>query len=387
MLCISGSWFVVMYGVDVFFVSYSKAPAGLTDVLYITALASHFINAAVIRSANTEKKLIKNLQDKLEQNNLILTKADKGNTVITVQKDVYYKKINDFISQHKFTKVRNNYTNVQQKAIKTVINARKLTMGRHEKWKYINMNPKSPYIFGNIKLHKADQPIRPTVNWRNSPGYKLAVHVSKILKQKIRLPNTFNVQNSKMLMNDLKQLEVHLNIKACSFDIKNMYTSIPIDKLTNIIHRLLKHNNIPDEHIHEIITLTKVILDQNYFQYNNELYSQKEGLAMGAPTSSILAETYIQYLEHTSIIQILQNHHIIDYYRYVDDILIIYDETLTNIHDTLDKFNSIDHNIQYTVETQTEEKLNYLDIIIINSNNAFTFDIYRKRNNRHNYPK
>jgi hypothetical protein len=244
-------------------------------------------NTHAARTANTEKKLIQNLQDKLEQNNLILTKADKGNTVIVVQKDVYHNKINDFISQHKFTKVRNNYTNIQQKAIKIVINACKLTIGRHEKWKYINMNPKAPHIFGNIKLHKADQPIRPTVNLRNSPGYKLAVYVAKILKQKIRLLIAFNVQNSKILMNDLKQLEVHSNIKACSFDIKNMYTSIPIDKLTNIIHRLLTHNNIPDEHIHEIIILTKVILDQNYFQYNNELYSQKEGLAMGAPTSSI----------------------------------------------------------------------------------------------------
>jgi Na+-transporting NADH:ubiquinone oxidoreductase subunit NqrC len=32
------------------------------------------------------------------------------------------------------------------------------------------------------------------------------------------------------------------------------------------------------------------------------------------------------------------------------------------------------YNIQYTVETQTEEKLNYLDITIINSNNTFTFE-------------
>jgi hypothetical protein len=123
-----------------------------------------------VRSAITEKKLIQNLHSKLEQNNLILTKADKGNTVIIIHKDVYHQKINDFISQHKFTKVRNNYTNVQQKAVKTAINACKTTIKRHDKWKYINMNPKAPYIFGNIKLHKAYQPIRPIVNWRNSPG-------------------------------------------------------------------------------------------------------------------------------------------------------------------------------------------------------------------------
>jgi hypothetical protein len=97
---------------------------------------------------------------------------------------------------------------------------------------------------------------------------------------------------------------------------------------------------------------------------------------MGAPTSAILAEIFIHYLEHNDIIQILQKHHILDYYRYVDDILIIYNENYTNILDTLNDFNSVHPNIQYTIERQVDNKLNYLDITI--ENNKFTFNIYRK---------
>jgi hypothetical protein len=59
---------------------------------------------------------------------------------------------------------------------------------------------------------------------------------------------------------------------------------------------------------------------------------------MGAPTSAILAEIFIQYVEHNHIINILQRHHIIHYYRYVDDILIVYNEDCTNIEDMLKKF-------------------------------------------------
>jgi hypothetical protein len=59
---------------------------------------------------------------------------------------------------------------------------------------------------------------------------------------------------------------------------------------------------------------------------DNEYYKQTDGLAMGAPTSAIIAETYMQYMEHTQIYPILVKQQIVAYFRYVDDILIIYDE-------------------------------------------------------------
>jgi hypothetical protein len=71
----------------------------------------------------------------------------------------------------------------------------------------------------------------------------------------------------------------------------------------------------------------------------------------------------------------LQKHQI-DYHRYVDDILIIYDETHANIQDTLHDFNNIHSNIQYTMETAINNKLNYLDITIETVNNAFRFNIF-----------
>jgi hypothetical protein len=60
---------------------------------------------------------------------------------------------------------------------------------------------------------------------------------------------------------------------------------------------------------------------------------------MGTPTSSILEETYLQHMEHTQIYPILIKHEIIAYFRYVDDILIIYDQNKTNIDHTLEEFN------------------------------------------------
>jgi hypothetical protein len=49
------------------------------------------------------------------------------------------------------------------------------------------------------------------------------------------------------------------------------------------------------------------------------------------PTSAILSEIFLQYLEHNIILSILSKHHVDSYNRYVDDILIIYNNMRTNI--------------------------------------------------------
>jgi hypothetical protein len=67
-------------------------------------------------------------------------------------------------------------------------------------------------------------------------------------------------------------------------------------------------------------------MEQNYFQFDQDHYKQTNGLAIGAPTSSILAETYIQHIQHTQIYPILIQQQIIAYFRYIDDILIIYNQ-------------------------------------------------------------
>jgi hypothetical protein len=69
-------------------------------------------------------------------------------------------------------------------------------------------------------------------------------------------------------------------------------------------------------------------MEQKYFQFDQQYYKQTEGLAMGAKTSAILAETFIQHMKHKHIYPILRTQEIIAYYRYVEDIL--YDQNKTN---------------------------------------------------------
>jgi hypothetical protein len=99
---------------------------------------------------------------------------------------------------------------------------------------------------------------------------------------------------------------------------------------------------------------------------------------MGALTSAIFSEIYLQYIEHTSIIDILTKNTIHGYYLYVDDIPIIHDIELTNKHNVLKRFNTLSPKLTFTIEEEREKQISFLDITIKREQKQFTFNIYRK---------
>jgi hypothetical protein len=173
-------------------------------------------------------------------------------------------------------------------------------------------------------------PIRPIINWRNAPAYELAKRLTKTLHNHLHLPYTYNIQNTTQLITELKTIQFSKYTRICSFDIENIYTNIPRTEATNIIATILKTNssiNNNNNSLKEIIH----IMEQNYFQFEQKFYKQTDGLAMGAPTSAIISKAYIQNMEHKQIYPILVKRQITRSFRYVDDILVICDQTKTNM--------------------------------------------------------
>lgn len=47
------------------------------------------------------------------------------------------------------------------------------------------------------------------------------------------------------------------------------------DKITHITTRIVNNNDVDTNITQEIIELTNIILEQNYFQFDNKFYKQK----------------------------------------------------------------------------------------------------------------
>ena len=99
---------------------------------------------------------------------------------------------------------------------------------------------------------------------------------------------------------------------------------------------------------------------------------------MGAPSSGLIAEIFLQHIEHTHLAHLTQKHRIINYCRYVDNILLIYNSTHTSIQMILEDFNALHPKLQFTAEVEKDNNLNYLDISLHRTPTDIKTSIYRK---------
>jgi hypothetical protein len=82
-----------------------------------------------------------------------------------------------------------------------------------------------------------------------------------------------------------------------------MYSNIPVTEKKQILNNILICNSIDPDTKNEILNLYEAITKQNYFTNNGNIVLQEDGLAMSAPSSSIISELFLQHLEQTKLLQ------------------------------------------------------------------------------------
>ena len=99
---------------------------------------------------------------------------------------------------------------------------------------------------------------------------------------------------------------------------------------------------------------------------------------MGAPTSGLLTEFFLQHLEHLHISHLSDKYKIIKYFRYVDDVLVIYDTNHTDIQNMSRDFNTLHLRLKFTAGCKTDNQINFLDVTIHRTPTNWRIAMYRK---------
>ena len=111
------------------------------------------------------------------------------------------------------------------------------------------------------------------------------------------------------------------------------------------------------------------------FSFDNIMYEQIDGAAMGSPLGPILANIFVGYHE-SLLMERVCNPFV--YKRYVDDTFAIF-ETKEHAELFLDELSRMHPSLSFTCEGEENNRLAFLDVLVEKNNNSFTTSVFRKK--------
>lgn len=242
-------------------------------------------------------------------------------------------------------------------------------------------NPKIPSLYCLPKTHKEGNKVRPIASSIRSPSYNIAKWLIKQFKQ-LNQPLGLDVKNSIELISYIRETKIKRTEILVSFDVESLYPSIPKRKAIEYLERWLLHQGLAPLTVNTYVMLAELCINQNYISFRNENYEQMEGVAMGNPISSFLANLFMCYFEME--LSRFKNFPRV-WRRYVDDVLCVVNRR--KVQSTLDFLNSFHPSIKFTVELQNKNcELPFLELLIkYNDAGELNFKVYRKPSSTNRY--
>ena len=324
---------------------------------------------------------------KRDDSRIILT-ADKGVVMVVLNKEDYIKKAKHLLNQPTYKKMSEDPTSKQKARLIKLLKNIKAEGGISEE-KYKKMYPTgagAPKFYGLPKIHKQDTPLRPIVSCRGTVSYNTAKELARILKPLVGM-STHHLQNTKEFIQQLKEVKLQQDETIISYDVKALFTSVPIQPVLNIIKNKLENDQQLQQRtsmsVSQITSLLEYCLRSTYFLFQGEYYEQLEGAAMGSPLSPIIANIYIEEFE-TRALSTAPNPPTL-WKRFVDDTFVVIQTA--HKEEFLHHINSIEESIQLTAEEiQADGSLPFLDVLVTpQPDGTLTTSVFRKPTHTNQY--
>ena len=148
-----------------------------------------------------------------------------------------------------------------------------------------------------------------------------------------------------------------------SLNVDSLFTNITLEETINICTNLIYDNVDVIEGINklEFKNLLSLATQESYFLFNDVLYKQKDGVAMGSPLGPTMANVFLSFYEVKWLEQCPNEFKPVFYRRYVDDIFVLF-KSAEHLSKFRDYFNTYHQNMYFSFEQEKDGKLSLLDV-------------------------
>ena len=237
-------------------------------------------------------------------------------------------------------------------------------------------------FYTTAKVHKLQNgeglnelTMRPIISNIGTATYETAKFLNSLLAPLGKLDRS--ILNTEAFVNQVKGQKIPEGYKMISFDVNSFFTNVPLNETIDIILTKVYDENKIDTKIPKSILKELLYLCRKHvhFKFNNKIYIQCDGVAMGSSVGPLLANIFMISLEDSTLPKL--ELYLCNWKRYVDDTFayVIPDKIDMILHE----LHSYHPNIKFTYELESNNKLAFLDVSARRTNdNKVETSVYRK---------
>ncbi|XP_043925694.1 dynein axonemal heavy chain 10 [Protopterus annectens] len=308
--------------------------------------------------SSSESKALKNLQSMASS--LRFMKSDKGSNIVVMKRDSYIKGILNILNNS------DEYETISlfdihrcQRSIHSYL-YEALMEGdiSHELYEFcVIEEPRIGVFFGIPKTHKSleNPPFRPIVSSPHSITEGLALVIDALLGPIITHESSF-IRDSWHFLTKINHFilthgfDPHRHIMA-TVDVVSLYTCIPQEEGVEAVQSFLTnyYSGFSHNTISLICRFLEIILENNFFLFEQVYYRQKRGVAMGSSAAPAYSNVVMALWEHQFIPFLVKKYHVLFYCRFIDDLFFIFEDGQSIIDAFLTDINSFSSYLKFVI--------------------------------------
>ena len=206
---------------------------------------------------------------------------------------------------------------------------------------------------------------------------ELSKWLESLLEPVLKRFSTHCIRDSFTFADAIQNSKDANNLFMCFFDISSLFTNVPLEETINICADTLYFDDSDAQPLISkavFIELMKSATSGVEFSFNDIMYKQTDGVAMGSSLGPALANIFVGFYKEKLFSQKSKPS---TYFRYVDDTFAMFrnEEESDNFFKQL---NCLHPSLKFTFEKEKNNCLPFLDVNVERTATGFETSVYRK---------
>ena len=374
-----------------------RPPQGSSLLETFATLNDIHLSKAKIVSPNQKNLLAEektSIQNLFRDKSITVKPADKGGAVVILDTRDYIAEAERQLDNPKYYKKVDTDLTIQH-----TIQVNQYVEGLHRageisgriKDRLTSKKTRTPHLYLLPKIHKQGSPPpgRPVVSANSCPTERISTYIDILTKNMVpKIPSYIkDTGHFLQILKDIKQPLPDGTI-LCTLDVTSLYTNIPNEEgrraMAYWLSRYRPQKTIPNLQPSNpsLLTLLRMVLELNNFQFNGQNYLQIGGTAMGTRVAPTFANLFMGYFEEKHVYTYKVQPTL--WVRFIDDIFLVWPHGMEELKSFITYLNLVHDTIKFTA-TMSFDKIPFLDTLVMIDDNIIHTDLYTKPTDANNF--